>query len=458
VAFDPFDHDEGSVGGLPRVVAFFLGFAFTVFVAGGCYSGWLFVANYQELASRRVTVTIPGAPPVVLQAPDRLPNPIQDAARRGPQIPSLPAFPPPTIILPEWQGTERINITLLGVDQRDDEPLDGSRADTVMLLSIDPVSRTAAMISFPRDLWVSIPGYYNQRINVAHSVGGPELLQRTLDANFALKSKYFARVSFRGFEQIVDTVGGVIVDVERPIKDDEYPTDDYGYQRIYIPAGPQVMDGRTALQYARSRHSENDFGRARRQQRVLVSLRDRAMQLNMLPKAPTLIGLAQQTVSTNFSATELLALARLASDIERDKIVNLVVDTQYADPFKGSQGEDLLRPRTPEIRRAIERALAESVASRTEGTRIEVLNGTSRSNLATNVGVMLREQGHQNVRVGSADRMDVAESSVIYYNGKQEAARAIATELQLPLSAVKSGAGDSQLDIRVTLGRDYTGS
>jgi LCP family protein required for cell wall assembly len=458
VAFDPFDHEDSPIGGMPRAVAFFLGFAFTIFVAGGFYSGWLFLANYQELANRRIAVAVPGGPPIVLPGPERLPNPIQDIARRNPPLPNLPSLPAPTIILPEWQGTERINITLLGVDQRDDEPLDGSRADTVLLLSIDPVSRTAAMISFPRDLWVSIPGYYNQRINVAHSVGGPELLQRTLDANFALKSKYFARVSFRGFEQIVDTVGGVIVDVERPIKDDEYPTDDYGYQRIYIPAGPQLMDGRTALQYARSRHSENDFGRARRQQRALVALRERAMQLNMLPKAPTLIGLAQQTVSTNFSATELLALARLASDIERDKIVNLVIDTQYADPFKGPQGEDLLRPRTPDIRRAIERAQAESVASRTEGTRIEILNGTSRANLATNVGVMLREQGHQNVRVGSADRMDVAESSVIYYNGKLEGARAIATALDLPLSSVKSGAGDSQIDIRVTLGRNYTGS
>jgi polyisoprenyl-teichoic acid--peptidoglycan teichoic acid transferase len=449
VAFDHFDHDDGGAGGFTRAVAFFLGFAFSVFVAGGFYSGWLFITNYQELANRgRITVTVPGAAPIVLEPPD--------IPWRGPSLPSIPVLPAPATILPEWQGTERINITLLGVDQRDDEPLEGSRADTVLLLSIDPVSKTAAMISFPRDLWVSIPGYYNQRINVAHSVGGPELLQRTLDANFAIKSKYFGRVSFRGFEQIVDTVGGVIVDVERPIKDDEYPTEDYGYQRIYIPGGAQLLDGRTALQYARSRHSENDFGRARRQQRVLVGLRDRAMQLNMLPKAPTLIGLAQQTVSTNFSPTELLALARLASEIDREKIVNLIIDTEYADPFRGPQGEDLLRPRTSDIRRAIERAESEAVASRAEGVRIEVLNGTLRQNLATSVGVMLRDLGHQNVRVGSADRTDVPESTIVYFNGKIEAARAIAAALQLPTTAVRSGAGDSQLDVRITLGRNFS--
>jgi LCP family protein required for cell wall assembly len=457
VALDPFDHEDDGVAGLPRAVAFFLGFAFTIFVTGGFYSGWLFLSNYHELSSRRVTVAVPGGP-IVLQPPERLPGGIQEIGRPGPSFPALPSLPAPTIILPEWQGTERINITLLGVDQRDDEPLEGSRADTVLLLSIDPVTKTAVMISFPRDLWVSIPGYYNQRLNVAHSVGGPELLQRTLDANFAIKSKYFGRVSFHGFEQIVDTVGGVIVDVERPIKDDEYPTDDYGYQRVYIPAGPQIMDGRTALQYARSRHSENDFGRARRQQRVLVALRDRAMQLNMLPKAPTLVGLVQQTVSTNFSPTELLALARLASEIDREKIVNLIIDTQYADPFKGPFGEDVLRPRTADIRRAIDQAMVEAAGTRTEGARIEILNGTQRQSLATNAAIVLRDMGHQNLRVGSADRADISETSVVFYNGKGEAARAIAAALQLPPSAVRSGAGDSQIDVRVTLGRNYPGA
>lgn len=449
---DSFEHEDGQGGGLPRAVAFFLGFAFSIFVAGGFYSGWLFLNNYQELASRgRITVTVPGMTTVVIRSPSgTLPD--------LPRI-SAPVPPPldPRMILPAWSGTERINITLLGVDQRDDEPLDGSRADTVLLLSIDPITKTAAMISFPRDLWVSIPGYYNQRINVAHAVGGPDLLQRTLDTNFGIKSRYFARVSFRGFEQIVDTVGGVIVDVERPIKDDEYPTEDYGYQRIYIPAGPQMMDGKVALQYARSRHSENDFGRARRQQRVLVSLRDRAMQLNMLPKAPTLIGLAQQTISTNFSATELLSLARLASEIEREKIVNLVIDTRYADPFRGQFGEDLLRPNSPAIRKAINDALLESVSSRTDGVRVEVLNGTQRPNLATTVGIALRDQGYQNLRVGSAERADYAESAVVYFNGKGDVARAIAVALGLPANSVRSGSGDSQVDVRVILGRNYQG-
>ena len=134
-------------------------------------------------------------------------------------------------------------------------------------------------MSLPRDLWVSIPNYGPQRINVAHAVGGPDLTKRTINATFGVPVQYYARVDFRGFEELIDSMGGVIVDVERPVKDDAYPTEDYGFKRIYYAPGPQLLDGRHALEYARSRHGSNDFSRARRQQSVLVSLRDRALQL-----------------------------------------------------------------------------------------------------------------------------------------------------------------------------------
>ena len=93
------------------------------------------------------------------------------------------------------------------------------------------------------------------------------LARQTIAADFGVPIQYYARVDFRGFEHLVDAVGGVIVDVDWPVKDDEYPTDDYGYQRIYFGPGPQLMDGRTALQYARSRHGMSDFARAGRSRR-----------------------------------------------------------------------------------------------------------------------------------------------------------------------------------------------
>lgn len=453
---DPPELDSGRAGGLPRALAFFFGFAFAIFVAGGLYSGFIFVTNYRELMTRgRFSVSVPGGPSISVSIPQTIHIP----AIHPIQLPSLPVVPEirPSILLPDWQGSERINVVLLGIDQRDNEPINGSRSDTILIMSIDPVSKGAAMISIPRDLWVSIPGCGAQRINVAHACGGPELAQRTVEANFGITAKYYARVNFRGFEQIVDAVGGVIVDVERPIKDDEYPTEDYGYQRVYIPAGPQLMDGRVALQYARSRHSENDFGRARRQQRVLVALRDRGMQLNMLPKVPSLIGLAQQTVSSNLSGPELLALAKLASEIDRERIANLVIDTEYADPFIGDGGANLLRPRLPDIRRAIQKVVADTSVPKTGAVRVEVLNGTTRAGLATRAGEQLGQQGFQIVRVDSADRADYAETVILYFNGKSEAAATIASQFKLAPTAVRAGTGDNTVDIRVILGRNFSG-
>src|SRR5439155_25421171 len=96
--------------------------------------------------------------------------------------------------LPEWTRSSRLNILLLGIDHRDDEPVEGSRSDTNMVASIDPPSKSAVLVSLPRDMWVSIPGYYQQRINVAHAVGGPTLVAQTIQANFGIKIDNFARV------------------------------------------------------------------------------------------------------------------------------------------------------------------------------------------------------------------------------------------------------------------------
>ena len=120
--------------------------------------------------------------------------------------------------------------------------------------------------------------------------------KRTITNDFGIPIQFYARVDFRGFEELVDQVGGVMVDVDRPVKDDEYPTDNYGYQQIYYAPGPQLLDGVHALQYARSRHGTNDFSRARRQQMVIVALRDRALQLNMLSKAPSMAGIVRESL------------------------------------------------------------------------------------------------------------------------------------------------------------------
>src|SRR5260370_35475114 len=122
---------------------------------------------------------------------------------------------------------------------------------------------------------------------------------------------------------------------------------------MYFGPGPQLMDGATALQFARSRDGMSDFARAGGEQKVIVSLRNRAMQLNMLARAPELVGIAQKAVSTDLSPVQMLSLAKLVSQIDRDRIANLVIDQNYVTAFKGQDGADLLNPNFPAIRPAI---------------------------------------------------------------------------------------------------------
>jgi LCP family protein required for cell wall assembly len=454
-------HDAvGGLGGAdpapsPACPPLFAVLAFWAFVLGGFAFGGLFLVNWRALQEfPRVPMGIPLPDPIPVGKLPTLPFTGPGQAR----INELKQSPTGVVknLLPEWTGTDRINILLLGIDRRDDESLDGTRSDTILLVSIDPATKSAAMVSFPRDLWVRIPGHGTQRINVAHALGGPDLAKRTIQAGFGIPVNYFARVDFRGFEQLVDAVGGVIVDVDRPVKDDEYPTEDYGYQRIYIAPGPQLMDGKTALQYARSRHSDNDFGRAHRQQKVLVAMQDRVLQPDVLRKAPELLGIVQRAMNTDLRPEQMLALARLGSEIDRDKITSLVVDTQFARPFTSEDGADVLLPDTPAIRRAFDRVL--KAASRPElRARIEVLNGSGRQGYGQKVANHLSASGYEVVRVAAADRNDYRESSIEVLTGMEKAGEALASALRLPGTSVRDGNSQtSSADLRITIGRDFT--
>ncbi|HEX8967590.1 MAG TPA: LCP family protein, partial [Chloroflexota bacterium] len=326
-----------------------------------------------------------------------------------------------------------------------------------------PVGKSAAMVSLPRDMWVRIPGCTpregctggQQRINVAHAVGGPDLAVQTVRSDFSIPVDHYARVDFRGFEQLVDTVGGVVVDVDWPVKDDEYPTADYGYQRIYFGPGPQLMSGAQALQYARSRHGMSDFARAGRQQKVIVSLRNRALQLNMISRAPELVGIIQKSLSTDLTPVQMLALGKLVSEIDRDRITNLVIDTNYVTPFTGQDGADLLQPDVPAIRRAI--AGAQKSAAHPElRARIEVLNGSGTAGLGQKAADYLSAQGFNVVHIAAAERSDYGSSQVQVLTEDSGAAQALVSMLSIPPTAISAlPTPGATADIRIVVGEDF---
>jgi LCP family protein required for cell wall assembly len=396
-----------------------------------------------------------------------------------------PGTPTPDLTSPAltWQGKERVNILVMGIDQRPGE--EGAfRTDTMLVLTLDPVTKTAGMLSIPRDLWVPIPGYGVGRINTAHVLGdiddypggGPALAVKTVQNNLGVPIHYYARVDFYAFVELVDRIGGIDIDLEEEIDDPTYPSHDpadpYGYAPLHIEAGQHHFDGELALKYARTRHSAGgDFDRAERQQKVLKAVFTKVTRLDMLPtlipQAPQMWGLLQDSVDTDLTLDEIIALARLATQVDPDDIRFAVIDEQYTmfhETEDGKQVLVLLRERMRELRDDIFTAEEVSAQEETdpssqlerEAATVEVLNGTLTAGLAADVTERLRQEGLNVTHTGNADRQDVAESLVVAHTDKTYTAQYIARFLNLPESALVQGSELAvEYDVSLILGADY---
>lgn len=261
---------------------------------------------------------------------------------------SAPQLAPSSVEMPSWAGRGRETFLLLGTDHRDGD-VDLPRTDVMMVASFDPQMHSAAIISLPRDIWLDIPGHGKERINAAFEFGelekpggGPALARKVVEQLLGVPIQHYALIGFGGFEKMIDLAGGVTVDVERPLKDNEYPDKDYSVRRIFFQPGLQHLDGVTALWYVRSRHSDSDFGRARRQQQLLLSLRHQALQLNLLPKLPSMVSALSESVKTDLRPQELVSLARAAKDIDAARVVNRVIDETMTTNFTTPAGEQVL--------------------------------------------------------------------------------------------------------------------
>jgi polyisoprenyl-teichoic acid--peptidoglycan teichoic acid transferase len=272
-------------------------------------------------------------------------------------VTSAPRLERTTVVTPEWSGKQRVTLLLLGTDQRDGETAP-PRTDTIIVATIDPETRTAGMLSLPRDLWVTIPGVGSERINSAFELGenarrggGPELARRTVEELLGVPVHHYALIGFAGFQKLVNEVGGVVVDVERPIKDNEYPDQDYSLRRIFFQPGLQRLDGESALWYVRTRHADSDFGRARRQQQFIMGLRRQALQLNLLPKAPAILSALSDTIKTDLRPTEILGLARIAKELDSGAVVSRVVDETMTTHWVTPAGAQVELPDKAAIKR-----------------------------------------------------------------------------------------------------------
>ena len=350
---------------------------------------------------------------------------------------------------------DRVNILLVGVDRRPSERT--FNTDTMIVLSIDPVTRQIAMLSLPRDV-VDVPlprdwpafsyygGKYPAKINSlwTRATGapslfpfpdgkrGPEALKGALGTLYGLDIRYYVEVDFDGFRRVVDTLGGVTIRADLPVQDDHYPQEfGRGATRLYVPAAIQHMTGDQALAYARSRHGSNDFDRADRQQEVVLALREQADIPTVVGRLPELLATLKDAVHTDIPTSMMPQLASLADQVGFDRVRQLVfAPRRYGRDLVESSRGYVIIPNVSAIRRAVKDVFAadpdleasqEAVAA--EGAAVRVLNGSGVSGQATAIREYLAYRGFDatvpTTNGGRADRQDYATTVITVYNAAE---------------------------------------
>lgn len=398
------------------------------------------------------------------------PTPIIETNNRP--IFSAEAFKP-------WSGSDRLSLLLLGIDLRCNET-GPTHTDSMMLATIDPVSKSAAVLSLPRDLWVDIPTFGVDRINQAYYLGqiyeypggGQALARETVAATLGVPIDYYVAIDFNAFVEIIDLIGGIEVNVPETIDDPTYPDNCYGFDPFSIEAGTHVLDGATALKYARTRATfGGDVDRAERQQQVMLAARRQVMQLNMVPQlireAPQIWQALQSNIRTNLSLDEIIQLALLSQDIPGDRIRTAVIDYNYVYNETTPDGRQVLIPRRDEIRVLRDELFAPppiptpSIADlprlmKEENARIAVYNGTAVFGLAAATQSFLEQYDLAIAEIGNADAATYRTTQIIDYGSHPNTSLYLVQLMGVPPLNVSSGsspAGD--FDILIILGDDW---
>jgi len=408
--------------------------------------------------------------------------------------------PPPTATLEPpvveeteyltWDGASRINILFVGF--RGGEPGQGDCpfcTDTLILLTVDPVTKTAGMLSIPRDMWVNIPGFGYSRINTAWTLGrgsrlpggGPELTMKTVAHFIGVPVDYYVQVDFDTFVDMIDLIGGVdVYNEETIVLDPAAHGKDYPKVRVTC-CGMRHLNGRVALAYARCRHveqgcSDGDIGRARRQQKVIFGIREKVLDPlnfpNLLAQAPELYGSFSAGIRTNMRLEDAMKLAVLVRDIPRQNIKNGVIDNSmigFGNVILGGQNASIMKPLPDKIRILRDEIFTSGgpvgpmaqgdplALMAADGARVRVLNGSSAPDLGLRTRNYLMQQGVLATEIG--DTKAQSQTTLILYSPKLYTLRYLMGVFGINRSVQILIRPDptQTVDIEVRLGKDWVG-
>lgn len=380
--------------------------------------------------------------------------------------------------LEPWDGASRVTILVMGLDARDWEAGNGPpRTDSMILLTIDPVNNTAGMLSLPRDLWVEVPGFGHQKINSAYQLGegarlpggGPGLAVTTVEQFLGITINYYAQIDFIAFESFIDEIGGVKIEITKKIK-----VQLIGEEKlIKLEPGVQTLPGDIALAYARARNSaDGDFDRSRRQQQLIVAIRNQLLRPDVasliLTDGIRLYQELSSGVSTNMSFDEMLRLGFLALDVNLDDVKSAVISPpDHVTIGTSPDGLSILKPISENIRLLRDDIFSGGVRSRVarnsedvelmqaEAASVQLNNGAGVAGLADSTKAFLESQGVSIVNVGNSDNVN---GTTIYdYTGNPYTIAYLVELMGIQNTRIYNRYDpNSQIDVEVVIGSDWS--
>jgi LCP family protein required for cell wall assembly len=376
------------------------------------------------------------------------PNTARAKAARAATKPVLPGKP--------------VNVLLIGSDTRPAEG-DPGRSDSLIFVRMDPQRDLISMLSFPRDLYVQIPGYGQDKINAAYS-RGPETTIKTIESLTGQPVNEYVIIDFAGVARLVDEGGGVYLDIDRRYYNKNIGTAATNYADIDLQPGYQKLNGTDALSYVRYRHTDSDYSRIARQQQFLSELKRQTKQLGNLTNVTSFRKIFADNIEMSITEVpRFLSLLRLALEAPKDRIARVSIQgsssmingasVELADPSEIASKVALWLE--PEFEK--DATAAKPVDPST--VDVTVLNGSGRVLAAESVAQALATKRYRTSVGGNADNFDFSSSAVFYADGYREPARKISQLLgpDATIGALENGGGHGN-EVVVVAGADWAGT
>lgn len=357
-------------------------------------------------------------------------------------------------VLDERVPDEPFTVLLLGQDNRPGE--EAARADTIIVARIDPENDKVWMLSIPRDTRVEIPGRGTQKINAATFYGGPSLMVETVQDFLGIPVNHYMDIDFDGFIKVVDSLGGVWIDVETEI-DDPKASSHGSYTASRIDKGYQLLDGDHALTFVRSRDfPDADFTRMRHQQQFFKALADQASKFENVLKIPGMVKDVAEFMATDMKMGQIVDVAMALRDMGGTNVQTATIMGEWKSPYvwpdedlKAFLVDAMVNGRSFEETATVETSIAPATVT------VTVRNGAGIEGSATAAAAILQDLGYAVGEVGNANQF-VYDETLVVYSSDRAAAVQVASALPKARVVESRGMYSFNTDVLVVVGKDYS--